>query len=381
MKRDEDACAETPPLRPDSLVLLILLPVIALAIPLVQGLSSSDALAEELDRVRSTWFRGVVLGEPHSPTESQTATFPVRALLEESRIFSAARFSPELKNELEELIILAESPPTDEVLRRTEEQFTTVRTLASYLEAQSDYTYQSLLILMVSLLIGFAVLYRFQAVRLKAITIERDATDRMRLLALAVQEKERHRLARELHDETAQSLALARMLADKLEKCDEAQRLQQILSGALRDIRAVCEQMKPPTTWAEQPGELLRTLASSIEERYPIKVRLLFREFSKVDWDEEVYLHLYRIAQEGLVNIIRHAQVDEAFIRVEETDGRICITITDHGLGLNNMEPGMGRRGMLERAELIGGELTWSAPPGGGTAIRLLLEKRIHLGS
>jgi two-component system sensor histidine kinase UhpB len=287
------------------------------------------------------------------------------------------RFSPDLQQELDWLVKLTEMEPAPATLLSTEHQFSEVRKLASYLEAQSAYAYQGLLVFLVILLIAFSVVHRIQAARLRKASAEREAAERSQRLALSVQEEERHRIARELHDETAQSLALARMIADQLDAGDDGSRLRRILTGAMEDIRNVCERMRPPSNWASKPGEMIHSLCASLEERYPLTIHLSLRGDLSVDWDDEVFLHLYRIAQESLVNVIRHAETDEAWVYLEEEDAsRITLTIADRGKGINGSEAGLGRRGIVERAELIGAGVYWFEPPEGGTGLSITVRKQ-----
>jgi len=364
-------------------VFLVVFLVLLISAPMIRGLRSNDVLSLELDRLRHAWFEEVVLRAVREPAAaSPGADFDFQRLLAESRVLNVVRFSPELRDELQLLVELTEASPTPETLQATQRKFSEVRSLAGYLESQSNFAYQSLLAFLVLLIVGFAVVHRLQGARIRALAAEREAAGRMQRLALAVQEQERHRIARELHDETAQSLALAGMIADQLGAGADTDRLRGILSRAMRDIRNVCQRMRPPADWADKPGEMIHSLCASIEERYPLRVHRSLQEDLSVDWDDEVFLHVYRIAQESLANVIRHAGTNEAWVCLEEEEaGKITLTVADKGKGIDGAEAGLGRRGMMERAELIGGRLRWFAPPEGGTAVCLTLGRRLREGS
>ncbi len=364
-------------------IFLIVFLVLLLSLPMFRGIRGTDELAVELDQLRQLWFETVVIGALRGPDEGRDDDpLDFQHHLEGSRVFGMVRFSPELGAEFERLVELSRAPPEPETIRRTERQFSEVRSLVGDLESQSTYAYQSLLAFLVLLLVGFAVVHRQQGARLRALAAEQENARRTQRLALTVQEQERHRIARELHDETAQSLALAGMIAEQLEAGEQTARLREILSGAMRDIRNVCERMRPPADWADKPGEMIHSLCASLEERYPLRVNLSLRGDLSVEWDDEVYLHLYRIAQEILVNVIRHAGTDEAWVRLDADDGEtIRLTITDRGKGLNGAEAGLGRRGVIERAELIGATIRWFEPADGGTGVSLRLNRRLRKGA
>jgi signal transduction histidine kinase len=97
--------------------------------------------------------------------------------------------------------------------------------------------------------------------------------------------------------------------------------------------------------------------------------------------DPELESTIYRVVQEALTNVSRHAQATKAVVRISERDGVIEASVTDDGRGLpdaerlgprgDGLEGGFGMSGMRERAELVGGELEIVPAPGGGTVARL----------
>jgi two-component system sensor histidine kinase UhpB len=89
---------------------------------------------------------------------------------------------------------------------------------------------------------------------------------------------------------------------------------------------------------------------------------------------------LYRIAQEGLTNIARHACASRVELALTRERDAVVLRITDDGRGLNGAAEGAGIRGMRERAILIGAHLTLSAPPTGGTEVRLVVPVETERG-
>jgi len=81
---------------------------------------------------------------------------------------------------------------------------------------------------------------------------------------------------------------------------------------------------------------------------------------------------VYRVAQEALTNVARHAHATKVQLSLERTDGRATLTVRDDGQGLPSAAtPSHGIRGMRERAMLIGAQLTMIGPPSGGTQVQL----------
>src|SRR5437870_9252196 len=97
--------------------------------------------------------------------------------------------------------------------------------------------------------------------------------------------------------------------------------------------------------------------------------------------DAELESTIYRVVQEALTNVSRHAQATKATVSISERDGVLSASVTDDGRGLparerlgprgDGLEGGFGMSGMRERAELVGGELEFAPAPGGGTTVRL----------
>ena len=100
-------------------------------------------------------------------------------------------------------------------------------------------------------------------------------------------------------------------------------------------------------------------------------------------WTPELESTIYRIVQEALTNVSRHAQATRAVVNISEREGVVRASVTDDGQGLpdaeslgprsDGLEGGFGMGGMRERAELVGGELEFGPAPGRGTVVRLVV--------
>jgi len=193
--------------------------------------------------------------------------------------------------------------------------------------------------------------------------------------------RERNRIARELHDTLAHTLS---GLAIQLEAA------KTITDGENPQLLVMME--KARTTIREGLGETrralkslrasplddlglslaLKRLADDASERDTINIRTeIIKE--NPDWSESLEEGIYRIAQESLENIIRHAAASSAVLKLEEQEGRLTLTVSDDGRGFETdslyKEGRYGLRGMKERATALGGDLSINSRTGGGTVV------------
>jgi two-component system sensor histidine kinase UhpB len=195
--------------------------------------------------------------------------------------------------------------------------------------------------------------------------------------ALIVQEDERRRIARELHDEVGQTLTgvmlqvegLAAAIPDSLrEQLDE---LRETARRGTEDVRRIASQLRPEALEDLGLQSALAALASSFGEQARVRIRRRLEPAPRLSAEEE--LVVYRVAQEALTNIARHADATQVELRLERHDREAVLTVRDDGRGLppRAQASSHGIRGMRERAMLIGATLTISTPPGGGTEVEL----------
>lgn len=193
---------------------------------------------------------------------------------------------------------------------------------------------------------------------------------------LSVQEQERVRLARELHDEIGQSITglmlevdhAARQAPEKVAR--ELRDVQEAARALSDEIRTIVRRLRP-----EALDELgLHSSLVALTQRLGEQARMHIRRRLSPDLpelDPDVTLVIYRVAQESLTNVIRHANASTAELALERSDGGVRLRITADGTGLNGAQPGSGMQGMLERAMLIGARLEFLDREGGGTEVRL----------
>lgn len=209
------------------------------------------------------------------------------------------------------------------------------------------------------------------------------------------QEEERKRIARELHDDTIQSLiALGRrveLLEQSLENPIEAAKqlypLQQMLNRTINEVRRFSRDLRPLLLEDLGLVAAMRQMLREMEQQTEINTKLTIKGETNVDdFDGEEVIAIYRIAQEALNNIRKHAQATlvEVILTFEEEGVRIVIC--DDGLGFQIAETAdlaqrgaFGLMGIHERARLFGGTISIDSTPGKGTCVTAYLPHQIIL--
>jgi two-component system sensor histidine kinase UhpB len=193
--------------------------------------------------------------------------------------------------------------------------------------------------------------------------------------ALSAQERERQRIARELHDEVGQTLTAVllqlKRVADRApeELRDEVGQAQEATRAGLDEIRRIARRLRPGVLEELGLASALRSLAAEFTT-HGLTVRPHIPGVLP-HLTEESELVLYRVAQEGLTNTARHSAADRAEVRLRPVTGGVELLVRDNGTGLSGAPEGSGLSGMRERALLIGAALFLEPAPGRGTDIRL----------
>jgi two-component system, NarL family, sensor histidine kinase UhpB len=193
---------------------------------------------------------------------------------------------------------------------------------------------------------------------------------------LAAQESERVGIARDLHDEVGQVLtgvllqlnSIAARAPDHRDEIDEA---KQAVRGALDEVRRISSELRPEMLEHLGLVSALTELSTSFARTSGIQVE---RDFGAVlpQLPAETELAVYRIAQESLTNIARHAEARQVTIALDCGPGRIVLRVADDGRGFAGVpEENGGLRSMRERSLLVGGALAIKPAPEGGVEVRL----------
>ncbi|CAN5303754.1 hypothetical protein BH10PSE4_BH10PSE4_13690 [soil metagenome] len=188
---------------------------------------------------------------------------------------------------------------------------------------------------------------------------------------LHAEDDERRRIARELHDGTAQYLTGAKLMLgnQKVEGRAEELRLevQTLLTSALDEIRSLSYVLHPPALEDLGLGPALRQLADGFARRTGLSMRIAIADdFPKMAAATEIAL--YRVAQEALANVHRHAGSPVATIGLRQAGEMVLLSVRDYGVGLpseDSLAAGVGLAGMRLRLEFLNGHVSLSqASPG-----------------
>jgi len=198
----------------------------------------------------------------------------------------------------------------------------------------------------------------------------------------SAQEEERARISRELHDDIGQHLAALMLGLSALEPFLRAtsgaavlQKLQQLTETMGREVHALAVQLRPSSL--EDFG-LLRALSTYLElwaARSGIKAELHATNFEGQRLPPAAELTIYRIVQEALTNVLKHAAATQVHVILSRTDGEAVAVIEDNGCGFDpdlsasSRRPGIGLLGMHERAAQLNGRVTVESTPGQGTTV------------
>ncbi len=213
---------------------------------------------------------------------------------------------------------------------------------------------------------------------------------------MEARERERTRWAREIHDETVQGLGALRLkLANARDLDTDRGSASEALSSAvdavleglgeeIDGLRHLITELRPAALDDLGLAAALEALARRMQAIDGLDVQTeidLGPEHDPKRLDPELESTIYRVVQEALTNVSRHAEASRAVVSVTEREGVVRASVTDDGKGLpeadrlgprgDGLEGGFGMSGMRERAELVGGELELVPAPGKGTVMRL----------
>jgi len=208
---------------------------------------------------------------------------------------------------------------------------------------------------------------------------ERVATDALRRVVSA-QELERQRLARELHDETGQALTSILLGLKGVEDAREPAELaaatgelRELVVTTLQDVRRLAVELRPKALDDFGLVPAIERLVETFREQTGIDVDLEPRLGEK-RLPTEVETTLYRITQEALTNVVKHARARHVSIVLTRRSASVAAVIEDDGRGFGKAETssnGLGILGMQERVALVGGRVEVESAPGSGTTLSI----------
>jgi PAS domain S-box-containing protein len=192
------------------------------------------------------------------------------------------------------------------------------------------------------------------------------------------EDRERKRLAEILHDDLQQQLAAAKfhlsLLSNRVPKNpatrDTIAQLDQILKDSIEKSRSLSHELSPAVLYQSDLGETFEWLARQLKAKHGLTVDVESR--GRIESQSEpLKAFLYKTAQEILFNVVKHACVKEARLRVQRMHGRVWVTISDPGRGFDprslGRTGGLGLLSIRERIELLGGRMKIRSAPGRGS--------------
>lgn len=220
------------------------------------------------------------------------------------------------------------------------------------------------------------------------ISIVRDVTERRKLRAfgagaLRAAEEERQRIARELHDDTAQRLAglmlllkVASQIEDRGERERRIEQVREEIAETAEAVRRIARGLRPPVLDEVGLPAALDLLVRSLRRAHSLDIELS-AERTGIRLDPDAELALYRIIQEALSNAVRHAGASRIVVTLRADDREMRAEVEDDGRGFaidrdyGDEFQGLGLVGMRERARNAGGALEINSAPGTGTRVRV----------
>jgi len=221
----------------------------------------------------------------------------------------------------------------------------------------------------------------------------RESQVQLRALAarlISVREEERTRIAREIHDELGQVLTglklevtwLAKRLAGNQKPLvEKTETMCQLIDSTVRLVRRIATGLRPEILDEMGLVAAIGWQAGEFQKRVGIRCRLKLPE-EQVGLDKELSTAVFRIFQEVLTNIARHARATSVNVDLDISDDRLSLKVADDGIGISDGQihsrESLGLLGMQERAQLFGGEVSIQGAPHLGTTVSVLMPTPRH---
>jgi signal transduction histidine kinase len=212
---------------------------------------------------------------------------------------------------------------------------------------------------------------------------------RLRLISrsvVRVQEGERGRISRELHDEVGQALTALKMQIELAEQIAVRERsavssrlaeVRELADRTLQEVRQISHLLRPQMLDELGLVPTLQWLVRTFRQRTGVEVELA-HEGLEDPLDAEVGTLVFRVVQEALTNIARHARATSAQVRLRRTESTLSLLVEDRGVGFDaervleaEEDRGFGIRGMRDRVRLFGGRFTLRSSPGKGSSVEV----------
>jgi PAS domain S-box-containing protein len=193
---------------------------------------------------------------------------------------------------------------------------------------------------------------------------------------LAAQEKERAYVGQELHDNVNQILTTVKLYTELIkdgigDPKELSGKSMQLLQHSINEIRSLSKRLSAPSQQSIKFKDTIQELVDSVAATDKISILLDLDNIKCVEINNELQLAIYRILQEHLTNILKHAKAQSVQVAFALIDGNLVIKVTDNGVGFDTKQRrnGIGITNMITRAENLNGELTINSAPGLGCVL------------
>lgn len=212
----------------------------------------------------------------------------------------------------------------------------------------------------------------------------RQLSEQRRVLAMrviSIQEEQFRNLARELHDEFGQVLTAVGVMLRRVENRlpagdasrDDIREVREIANQTLERVRGMSQMLHPPVLDDFGLERSIEWYIAQFGRQTGLEIH--YEKSGVAPWiGDEIAIHVYRVLQEALNNVLRHSGAREAWVRLDYTPHSMALEVEDRGVGLPDKLPddrGIGMISMRERAELLGGQITVARGGSGGTLVSL----------
>ncbi|MFD0590738.1 PAS domain-containing protein [Paenibacillus sp. GCM10027627] len=225
--------------------------------------------------------------------------------------------------------------------------------------------------------------YQYLAIRTEVTALKQAERDLKWMMekVMSIQEEERKRISRELHDGIGQSLfslliSIDRLIGDQNSLgASGLGKLRSDVAALMEDVRGMASDLRPSVLDDLGVAPAIRTYTERFSQHFGIAVKLDLQLKGRLGSHKETAI--YRVIQEALTNIAKYSGADEAEVSIEESATEVNVRITDQGAGFDRdvSGSGVGLFSMEERARSAGGTLFIDSAPGQGTAVALTVPK------
>jgi signal transduction histidine kinase len=240
-------------------------------------------------------------------------------------------------------------------------------------------------VLIISFVIGVIIIFFiFSIVRQQRKNLQ---LNRQNILAeITAMEKERARIAADLHDELGPMLAAVKLKINSFELTDEDDKIEiektnEHIDGLIKRMREISYDLLPSLLTRKGLVQAIRQFVDYTENTSPLNIKLDLPE--TVEVDEHKSIHLFRIVQEIIHNTIKHSGASELKIMMHEKNSLLILSTSDNGTGfdyyaISKSEKGIGLRSLLSRTEMIGGTMYIESAVNKGTTYSFEIPLKKH---